>query len=182
MDISKINNINIMPIEFIDFEQPVHPERLWCLARIKDKFGDDYKDYVILDLGCGAHKSDESFFGVDVRELSGVNYVSSIDDMSNLDDGFANAIVSRHSLEHLVDTVKTLNEWVRVLQLDGKIIIILPDHEFIDTMDPMLSGNVHMHAFTRESFRNLVTALGFTVELLETVIEGWSFGAVINKP
>jgi ubiquinone/menaquinone biosynthesis C-methylase UbiE len=118
--------------------------------------------------------------GVDLKPIA--DLVASIDDLPMVDDGSVDVIISRHSLEHILDSVKTLKEWRRILKSGGIIILVLPDHGSIDTMDMILSGGVHLHAFTMDSLKNL---LSFFPELIitkiEPVIDGWSFGAIIKK-
>ena len=133
---------------FFDAPQETHPERLWPLEH-------GCKG-VVYDLGCGTHKTDQSFIGVDIRPVTDVTAPL---DALPFSMGSADAIVSRHSFEHMLDPVKTLCEWHRVLRKHGKVFIILPDHEFLDTMDPLYSNNEHLHAYTRDSFTRLVAYL-----------------------
>jgi predicted SAM-dependent methyltransferase len=150
--------------------QETHPERIYALRHLN----------VIYDLGCGKNKTIGNAIGVDI--LGDSDIVGSIDNLPMIEDDSADVIISRHSLEHIGDTVKTLTEWKRILKPGGKIIIILPDDEFIDTMNPILSAGFHLHAFTRDSFRKKVEEIsGLSVEKLETVVPGWSFGGVIKK-
>lgn len=156
---------------FFNAPQETHPERLFALNNAKGT--------TIYDLGCGTNKTHPSYTGVDVRPVSDIT--CSIDDL-NLPNIYADTIVSRHSLEHVLDPIKTLREWTRILRPDGTMVIVLPDHERINTMDPFYSAGEHLHAYTRESFRNLIGLLDdLTIVKLETVVEGWSFGAVIKK-
>jgi len=152
--------------------QETHPERLWVLEQINS-------GEIILDLGCGKNKTLDKAIGIDILPVSDITI--SIDELP-MEDNSVDIVISRHSLEHLIDTIKTLNEWKRVLRKDGKIIVVLPDHEYVDTMQPALSGGVHLHAFSRNSFKNLISVIpGLKIEKIETVIEEWSFGVVIKK-
>ena len=97
--------------------------------------------------------------------------------------GPADFIISRHSLEHVIDPALTLLRWRDLLKLNGKILIILPDHEYIDTMDYQFSAGKHLHAYTRKSFCNLATILDLTPKKIETVVPEWSFGVILeDKP
>jgi len=151
--------------------QAEHPERLYALAALKEG--------LILDLGCGSHKTTENAVGVDVRPVSDIT--CSIDKLP-FGDNNADTIISRHSFEHMLDPVKTLREWIRILKPLGKMIIVLPDQGGINTMDPYYSHNQHMHAYTQESFRNFLELFPeLQIESQGVVMENWSFGTVLTK-
>ena len=105
------------------FEPSLHPERLWALAGVKDHYGKNIKDKIVLDLGCGKHKTESHFIGVDMAPLAGIDCSAPLDCLP-FSDGYADAIISRHSLEHMLNPAKTIKEWLRVLKTDGVIIII----------------------------------------------------------
>ena len=157
--------------KMFNLEQDSHPEKLFTLANVSGE--------TIYDLGCGNHKTLSKAIGVDIIPT---DIVSSIDDLPMIKSDSADTIISRHSLEHLTDIKKALGEWRRILKSDGKIVFILPDDEFINTLDPILSNGAHKHAFTRDSFRKLIESIpGLYIDSLETVVEGWSFGGIIKK-
>lgn len=160
-------------IPFKDFPQEIHPERLWVLAQIPSP-----ELLSIADVGCGQHKTLPNALGVDL--VQGADVMGSLDDLP-FPDAFLNVIISRHSLEHVLDPVRTLREWRRVIQPEGRVVVVLPDHGVVDTMQPILSSGMHLHAYDRESFSNLISATRwFNVVRLETVLEDWSFGAVLS--
>lgn len=165
-------------------KQETHPERLWVIGQMGDI--DLLKEKKILDLGCGGHKTinyTDSCIGIDVNPNCGADIVHSIDTLKEFEDNSVDFIISRHSLEHLIDPVKALKEWHRVLKLGGKMIIVLPDYEAIDTMSDVLSCGEHLHAYTRDSFLNLLFSVftGICIDKFTTVIDGWSFGFVVTK-
>jgi SAM-dependent methyltransferase len=172
MEIDKIKEITDI---MFSIPQENHPERLFVIKEIGN-----IEDKTILDIGCGRHKTVSQAIGIDI--LEGSDIVSSGDELKGIKDKSVDVIISRHSLEHILDTVKTLREWARVLKSKGKIIIILPDHEFIDTMDTRLSMNKHLHAFTRQSFNNLINLINeLSVKTIGTCVKEWSFYAVLEK-
>lgn len=161
-------------IQFKDWPQEVHPERLWVVNNL----GDTKDKPLVLDVGCGTHKSLEEAVGVDL--IPGADVQRSLDDLP-FEAHSVDAIISRHSLEHVLDPVKALREWHRVLKASGKVLIVLPDHGAVDTMQAALSGGVHLHAYSMASFSNLLSVIPwFTIEKLEIVLEDWSFGAILR--
>ena len=155
--------------------QETHPERMWVL----DKIGDP-TEKVILDLGCGTNKTLPEALGVDIRAVT--DYQASIDHLPFIENETVDIIISRHSLEHVLDPFKTLKEWNRILKCGGKIIIVLPDHGSINTLDHYYGNGEHLHAYTRESLGNFASLFPeFFTSHSEIILDEWSFGTVINK-
>lgn len=154
--------------------QETHPERLFAISNIDDD------SPVILDLGCGTNKTLSHAIGVDVRPVSDIQ--GSIDDLRRFEDESVDCIISRHSFEHLLDPAKAIREWSRVLKREGKIIMVLPDHANIDTLDHYYGKGEHFHAYTQETLKSFVELIPeLVVVKSETVIFNWSFGIVIKK-
>jgi SAM-dependent methyltransferase len=154
---------------FFDAPQAVHPERLWSLAQGCRG--------VVYDIGCGRHKTDPAFIGVDVLPVADVQASA---EALPFGDASADYVISKHSLEHVLDPVAALTEWRRVLKSKGKILVVLPDHGALDTMDPFYSAGQHLHAYTMGSFGNFVRLFYWLRVLkLEPVVPHWSFGAVL---
>jgi SAM-dependent methyltransferase len=161
-------------IPFKDFPQETHPERLWVLDQIGDPEG-----LTILDLGCGRHKTLPQAIGVDIEPVTDKNWP--LDHLPFAADTSVDVIICRHALEHCLDPIKALREWRGVLEpFKGRAVLVLPDEGSVFTMQPILSAGCHLHAYSMESFRNLIEATElFIVEKMEVVIEDWSFGAVL---
>ncbi len=160
-------------IAFKDYPQEIHPERLWVIRQM------NMEDFPVIDVGCGEHKTLPAAIGVDVRPVT-----DSCAPAHALPfyDQMVGAIISRHSFEHVLDPVATLREWRRVLRPNGKVIMVLPDHEAVDTMQPILSAGCHLHAYTMDSFWNLVIVVGgFAIASMEIVLMDWSFGVVMKR-
>lgn len=160
--------------------QETHPERLFVLEHIPAPHGlhiMNVKENVI-DIGCGSNKTMHYFTGVDVRPVTDLQ--CSMDQISS-DNGTFDIAISRHSLEHVLDPVKTLREWMRILKDNGKIIVVLPDHGKINTIDPYYSNGEHLHAYSIESFKNFISLFpNLFLQSIGVIIENWSFGAVMN--
>ena len=156
------------------FEMPSpHPEALFVIDLLKGRQG------IIIDIGCGTNKTVPNAVGVDVRSVTDVTCSG---DSTPFVNDHADIIISRHSFEHLLNPVATLREWYRILKPDGEILFVLPDHEHLNTMCALCSAEQHMHAYTRQSFKDLIEMSGlFKVEYISSVIHGWSSGGVLRK-
>jgi SAM-dependent methyltransferase len=169
--------------DLIAAEQAADPERLAVLPYCSGRG---------LDVGCGCAKTTLEAIGVDlipkgelgrfgsqVLRPSAADVCASGDHMPMFADDSVDYVVARHNLEHYVDVVKTLREWWRVLKPGAPLILVLPDDEALDTisLDP-----THKHAFTRESFRHLLEAIGgWEIERLAICRPNWSFLCVARK-
>jgi SAM-dependent methyltransferase len=162
-------------IPFKDFPQETHPERLWVLKQLGTPAGRR-----ILDIGCGSHKTLPECIGVDVRPVT--DYQASAENLP-FEDGSVDVIISRHSFEHVLDPIRALDEWARVLRpfaSGHRVIMVLPDHGAVDTMQEALSAGQHLHAYTMDSFKLFAGDQGWAADVLEVVVEDWSFGAVLS--
>jgi SAM-dependent methyltransferase len=172
------------PVEaLIVAEQAQDPERLAVLPYCTGRG---------LDVGCGCAKTTPEAIGVDliprgelgrfgsqILRPSAADVCASGDDMPMFADDSMDYVVARHNLEHYVDVVKTLAEWRRVLKPGAPLILVLPDDEALDTisLDP-----THKHAFTCQSFRHLLEAIGgWQIERLDVCRPNWSFFCVARK-
>lgn len=149
---------------------------------IKSMIGET-KGKKIVDLGCGGAKICDEAIGVDIvpdGEFSNsgkcepnadVDIVADITKRIPFNDGEADVIVAKHVLEHITDYLRVLDEWKRILKHGGKIILAVPDPDFIDAIncDP-----THVHAFTKESVKRSLELLGFHVEHQIDIEGGWS--------
>lgn len=146
----------------------------------------------ILDVGCGNRKIYPSAIGVDLTpkgemgvagsQLSGnpseADIVSDYTDMPMIKDESYDYVVSRHTLEHAIDLVRTLTEWKRVLKIGGRLVISVPDDDVLPgvPLDP-----THVHAFTKKSLEQILTILGFKIISNVTPQSCYSFVCVAEK-
>lgn len=116
-------------------------------SRIEKYLGDNP-----IDIACGSAKVTPNAFGIDGRELDGVNYVT--DGLYNLPQrlpelvGKFTSLYSGHTLEHLHDHYKAISEWSSFVQPGGYLIFYLPQAGRYDNF-----GNLeHIHNTDYKSF------------------------------
>ena len=164
---------------FIDYENAL------AMSEIGPLLGDS----LVLDLGCGGQKLHEKMVGVDIRRNGQVGVGANADrpaaqDMEAdvlelpLKNQTVDGILAKHLLEHIIDPIKALAEWKRVLKENGKLVVICPDYRHCEaiSVDPS-----HVHAFTPDSVASLMRAVGFCITRSESVKPGYVF-MVVGEP
>jgi SAM-dependent methyltransferase len=145
-----------------------------------------------IDVGCGSKKTVPSAIGVDLTpvgergsagsqllEISKADITASGDDLPMFKEGELDYVVASHNLEHYQDPVKAIQEWYRVLKPGGRLILVMPDDDFVNTiaLDP-----THYHVYTKESLVRLLHVIGgFSVVRNDQLIPRWSFILVAKK-
>lgn len=124
----------------------------------------------IVELGCGARKT--------VPQAIGIDHSGKGESPSNLHDGMSSVadiqadvskplpipelsvdtIIGRHILEHIVDSVAVIKNWAKILKIDGRLIIAVPNQDIINSI-PL--NPEHVHAFTPESLKAIMELCGF---------------------
>lgn len=98
--------------------------------------GIDFTNMNGVDVGCGGRKIDPCTIGIDVARniktdlsCSNITEANWVGDGMNLpfEDESLDYVISRHTLEHLVDWKKALLEWIRALKHGGILSIIVPN-------------------------------------------------------
>jgi SAM-dependent methyltransferase len=111
----------------------------WLLYDITDKYLIEFSKYYkgrLVDLGCGTAPYKEfflqyadSYMGVDwsesIHEFKG-DVISNLNEKINLEDDFADTIVSLSVMEHLYNPEVFLSETYRVLKDDGVFVLGVP--------------------------------------------------------
>lgn len=84
-----------------------------------------------VNYGCGDTRL-EGYVGVDVRTCRGADFVVPAWDTSPFEPASVEEVYSRHMLEHLTpcDARRTLSGWLKILQPDGLLRLIVPDLAF----------------------------------------------------
>ncbi len=143
----------------------------------------------IVDLGCGHNKTFDYAVGVDAipkgekinslhDAISQADVVADVTGELPFKDGEFDILIARHILEHCIDPVKTLREWIRIVQPDGRLFIAVPNQNLHNTI-PM--NMEHVHAYTPENMTNLAEVLGLEVIKIHDPENGVSFVAELGK-
>lgn len=155
---------------------PVPPEKIEFphYKETQDKEGAECLKYVqdgkTLELGVGANRTVPGSVGVDLvppdkgAQMYGDDELKSVADvvadvqydMPVPLEGFEN-IIARHILEHCIDPIATLRNWVKYLKRGGRMIISLPDQRLGDWL---IAHPDHLHAFIPEVLDSMVEAIG----------------------
>lgn len=83
-----------------------------------------------LHLGCGKRFL-PGYLHVDINNFNHIDYISDVGDLSFFQDSTVDEIYASHVLEYydLVEVKKVLNEWKRVLKVNGEIKLAVPNFE-----------------------------------------------------
>ena len=145
-------------------------------------------DRPVLELGCGATKTVPDAVGMDIvkagenipqlEELSVADIVGDVQGELPVEPGSYGTVIARHILEHCVDTVATLKEWMKPLKVGGRLIIAVPDETIARTI-PM--NPEHVHAFKPESLKKIVELVGLKCLEAKSAENGVSFVMVCEK-
>lgn len=101
----------------------------------------------VLDIGCGAHKQPGTV-GIDCRALSGVEVVCDFERGLPFKDGTVAAAYSIHSIEHMRDLIRFMEELYRVCAPGAKVYVKTPYYASRKAfVDP-----THVRFMTEESF------------------------------
>ncbi len=171
-----------------DTEGDLIRERIEFLGALRAEYGD--AEPKGLDIGCGGNKTVPDAIGVDRDEAGTVGQAGGRKDTPCVadvvadilalpfDDGSQDYIVARHVLEHMVDPIKALREWNRVLKPGGTAAIACPNEEMVYGM---VLDWTHKHAFTAKSLRTMAELTGFEVESEHDLSPGISFVSFLRK-
>ena len=157
--------------------------------------GDDHEGEVIrgfikgdkvLDLGCANNKTVPYAVGVDIvkkgEPIPFLNAVSEGDVQADVEEKIPfesqtqDTVISRHLLEHCINPVRTVKEWVRVLKPGGRLIIAVPNEDLMRTI-PM--NGEHVVAYNPTSLKDMMELIGLKLMNLEGT-SGGSFVSVFQ--
>ena len=150
---------------------------------------DGYDPSTVLEIGCGPQLTIPGSVGLDMvsngysnphvegKSVADITHNLDSGDMPFKDETFK-FVIARHIIEHCIDPVLVLKDIFRVLTIDGKLVVALPDEKIGDTiyMNPE-----HLHAYTVGSFVNLAETVGFRAINIREGYNGVSFTVLLEK-
>lgn len=129
----------------------------------------------------------ESF---DIVGGAGVDHVGDCRDLSRFRENSIETIYASHVLEHLclAEVIPTLNEWRRVLQPGGSVMISVPDMNVLARLflDPRLNGEpkfmVMCIMFGGQLDQHDFHHIGFDFEILGTYLAECGYDSIVRVP
>ncbi len=97
--------------------------------KIREKVMPYLLDKTVCDIGCAADKICEWAFGIDGRQMEGVDFVTSnlYDLIGQLKFKRFDVVYSSHCLEHMPDIYGAIVAWEKIIEPGGMLILYLPD-------------------------------------------------------
>lgn len=122
--------------------------------RVKSRLLEEFKGQKVLDVGCG-HNKTPGTIGIDRRTTDKLSRKSQCDiehDLTKfpwpLEDNSVDLVICQHVIEHLPDTVKTLEEFNRIVRPGGKVFMETPHYTWFEAY----RHYEHCHMFSFQSF------------------------------
>jgi predicted SAM-dependent methyltransferase len=115
-----------------------------------------------VDLGAGHVKVKPEALGIDFGS-NGHSWVGDVTQLIWFKDNVLDYVFSSHCLEHVIDDVCTLQEWLRVLKPGGWLVLYVPDDDIFDNK-AMIETGEHKHVYTVKSLKELLEKVGAKVE------------------
>jgi len=114
-----------------------------------------YTRGLVLDVGCGPHKTFPHFIGIDNRKDTALFGVQMDPDLTIPDatelrliaSRSVDAVFSSHLLEHITDYKKALREWWRVIKPGGHLVLYLPHADLYPRIGTKGANPDHKHDF-----------------------------------
>ena len=150
----------LMHLRAEKFQSHVHPSDVvfelgvgsgWNLARLQ----------CARRIGC-----DTSEFLAERVKALGIEFASN---PASVPDASADVVICHHTLEHLLEPARALQELARVMKPAGKLILHVPwERECRYSNYQSDEPNHHLHSWNAQTLGNLVTVLGFKIESVTT--------------
>lgn len=119
--------------------------------KIKDKIS-QYLERPICEIGCGSETIIDGVFGIDGRDFPCVSFLT--DNLYSLPNqledkiGYFTTVFSSHTLEHLPDAYRCVEEWGMLCKKGGYFILYLPDGDYYNNYE----NEEHFHDTKYETF------------------------------
>ena len=134
----------------------------------------------VIDFGCGggfllANIKCKEKIGIEInetaRETANKNGIKAVASAEEVEDGWADIIISNHALEHTFRPLDELKFLYPKLKDSGKIIFVLP-HERKWDYKPN-DTNQHLYTWSPMCAGNLFATAGYNVLSVETIKHTW---------
>jgi predicted SAM-dependent methyltransferase len=150
-----------------------------------------YCDGLGLDIGCGDRTVNKGIKRLDIDPKVKPDICAPGDKTGLPPDSF-DFVLSVHSLEHFEDQEKTIKEWLRVLKIKGRIIIIHPDVKYTKKQKEAkynlsLFDNRYLKHWHERTYANFMawiasrSAYGYRILAHGVALGNWSFYCVLEK-
>ena len=140
-----------------------------------------------LDLGCSNKKKLASAIGVDL-DRNGGKCPELVLDVSNelpFKENTLDGIIASHCLEHIENPIQALNEWIKLIKVGGRIILVIPDTNFTPKMGTPEADPTHLHDWTPETFKeeilDHISRDTFNILHHAQIGNSWSFLTILEK-
>lgn len=135
-----------------------------------------------LDLGCGRSKISLNAIGIDLNYPEADMQIDARL-MPQYPDGHFDFVFSSHLLEELENTEATLREWLRVIKLDGHIVLYQAEKGIYYPLGHPLCNKSHKHHFNKEDLWKVFEKIGgaLLIHSADAVNPEWSFELVVKK-
>ncbi len=127
------------------------------------------KGLKIIDIGCGNLKTFKNSIGLDIvpggevidqiggEEPSKADISCDVSQPLPLEEKSIDLAVARHILEHMIDPITAVRNWIKPLKIGGRLVISVPNEHLIRSI-PM--NPEHVHAWTPEWIKVFLEAVG----------------------
>lgn len=105
-------------------------------------------------------------FVFDKNRPAGRQYIGEAVDLGMISTGTYSFLLSCHTIEHTADPLRAINEWIRILQPEGKLLLVVPHMEgTFDHKRPVTDLNHLIEDFRAQTKENDQTHLSEVLEL-----------------
>lgn len=137
------------------------------------------RDMCVIDFGCGGgyllhNISCNKKIGVEINDVARQNLdkfgIKSFKFADEVDNNWADCIISNHALEHVPDPLNQLLILYEKLKTGGKIVFVVPFDSY-----KFKSGdiNFHLYSWSPMNLGNLFIQAGFTVLESKEIVHRW---------
>jgi len=140
-----------------------------------------------IDIGCSNKKKLPHAIGIDLDRNGGKCPEFVYNDKEGLPfkDNSLDGIIASHCLEHIENPIETLKEWVKLIKVDGRIILVIPDTNFTPKMNTPGADETHRHDWVVETFKeeilnNLDKSI-FKILHHAQIGNRWSFLTILER-